>query len=218
MYPVVAYVFGSALSEIPYIVVSSTLLYVIFYFMVGLSDSTEAFLQGLVLYNLFILVNAYLGHVLASGLTTLPLCVLAATGFSSFWSLFSGFMISVEQIPNYFAWATYMCPSYFYIDGFISSQLFCSCEVDPIPLPIPTCDGGLNCNDVCDFDNSAGCTIISIPFTVPAVGNVTAPTVVNIPINVWQFVQGAFGFDYQPEKSMYRLAVFAITLKVIDFL
>jgi len=207
MYPVAAYVFGSAISEIPYVVISNSFLYFTFYFLVGLDPSIDVLLIGWALLNAYVLVNAYIGHLLAATFSTVSLAIMIACAVSSFFGLFSGFILGIDELPSYFAWCIYVDPAYFYLNGVFSNLLFCNCDVDPLPQLVPTCDGGNSCVDVCD--DSGGCEILRIPFVV---GNQTF----EVPINTWQFTRGAFGYEKSIARDIGVLLAMAVVVKCFE--
>lgn len=117
------------------------------------------------------------------------------------------FMISLDQVPVYFEWITYISPAKYAMTGFVNNQLSCDCTVDSATafLDPPSCDGGFNCSDVCDAD-LPGCNILEVE-TPLGIFRTT----------VFQYLQDSYGYDDEGfAKNCLALLGFCVVFRLID--
>lgn len=109
-------------AEIPFILLSSMLFCISFYFLVGFSTEADKFF----LYYLFFTLNmgnfTFLGQMFMS----LVRDSITAQGFGglliSSTVLFSGILIRPSNIPNFWVWAYWVFPGHYVMEGLIMSQ------------------------------------------------------------------------------------------------
>lgn len=181
MYGVIPYVLGSVAAEVPYSLLAIVLFFVPYYFLIDFRYTAAAFFQYFLLVSGFIFVHVFLGHALGNSLSDMPLAVVATSGISELWSLFAGFLISVDEVPVYLSWITKISPAYYYLNGILASQYECPISIN-------------GTEDFSSFtfvpgspDNTPGCRILAID-DLNNPGQVFYTT-------IWDFIRASYGFD-----------------------
>lgn len=121
MYGVGVYALAMGLVEIPYVFLSTAIFVNCFYWIVGL-NSGAAFVWFWVYVFLFFAMCTYVGQFLATALPNEQVAILAASGFVSMISIFSGFFISPDDIPDFWQFMYFMTPSHYVLEGIIATQ------------------------------------------------------------------------------------------------
>ncbi|GLT42708.1 hypothetical protein SLA2020_166940 [Shorea laevis] len=122
MYSSWAYSLSQVIIEIPYIFLEAVLFSMITYPAVSFYKS--AYKVFWYLYAMFctLLYFKYLGMMLVSLTATSQVAAIFASFSYTLLSLFSGYLIPEPQIPKWWVWAYWICPSSWSLKGIIASQ------------------------------------------------------------------------------------------------
>ena len=208
MYSTFNFSFVTFLVEFPYIFFVTLIFTVPFYLLAGLESSVEAFLVFFVVFFLYTYVATMLGHMISASVPNAAFGVVVATGLISVWALFSGYMVSLDEIVSYLKWLSTISPTRYMLAALVSSQLSCeSCSIDPETSSLInfTCNNGQQCDQVCD-ENKSGCTIMFIPTPIPEV---------SYKVTVWDYSKATWGFD---EPVMERIFVLILCVFIVKLL
>merc|ERR1712232_1398348 len=145
-------------SALPYVILSTLLFIVIFYYLVGLWNSAEKFFLFWFVFFLYNFAMTLFGQMLAIVLPNQQVATIAVGAFTSLNGLFSGFLIAVGDLPDFWLFMAYITPLRYAINSLVSIQMECDCTVTNGFSPILTCNGNESCADVCNLD-SPGCNI-----------------------------------------------------------
>jgi ABC-type multidrug transport system permease subunit len=122
MYNRNAVLWAFTLAEIPFILLSSMLFVVIFYFMVGFAVDAAKFF----LFYLFFTLNMACFTFIGQMLMALNRDSVTAQGFGglviSLTSLFTGVLIRPSNIPNFYIFLYWMMPGHYVFEGLLVSQ------------------------------------------------------------------------------------------------
>ncbi|GLU07181.1 hypothetical protein SLE2022_241480 [Rubroshorea leprosula] len=122
MYSSWAYSLSQVIIEIPYIFLEAILFSMITYPAVNFYKS--AYKVFWYLYAMFctLLYFKYLGMMLVSLTPTSQVAATFASFSYTLMSLFSGYLIPEPQIPKWWVWAYWICPSSWSVEGIVTSQ------------------------------------------------------------------------------------------------
>ncbi|XP_059652222.1 pleiotropic drug resistance protein 3-like isoform X3 [Cornus florida] len=122
MYASWTYALAQVIIEVPYLFAQSLAFVVITYPMIGYYWSTYKVFWYF--YNMFctLLYFTYLGMLLVAITPSYPVAAVLQSTFYTVFVLFSGFMIPQPQIPEWWIWVYYLCPTSWTLNGLLASQ------------------------------------------------------------------------------------------------
>lgn len=104
MYDAGLYFISKTISEFPFYLLISFLLQVIFYWMVGLNDTGDAYFFNLTVTMLIAFNGIGIGLLISVLAGTVDMAIIIAPMIITLLMLFSGFMINLKDIPDYLTW------------------------------------------------------------------------------------------------------------------
>ncbi|GKV23290.1 hypothetical protein SLEP1_g33037 [Rubroshorea leprosula] len=122
MYSSWAYSLSQVIIEIPYIFLEAVLFSMITYPAINFYKSAYKVLWFLYAMFCTLLYFKYLGLMLVSLTPTSQVAAIFASFSSTLLSLFSGYLIPEPQIPKWWVWAYWICPSSWSVEGIVTSQ------------------------------------------------------------------------------------------------
>ncbi|KAF0720516.1 Aste57867_235 [Aphanomyces stellatus] len=122
MYATWPYTIVFAVVEIPYVVVNSLVFALVFYFMLHLAADAVAFGWFYLYFCLHTLFATYLGQLLVAVLPDLRTAIVATGGVNSLFSLFAGFFIHKNSIPDAWIWMYWISPLHYAVEGMLATQ------------------------------------------------------------------------------------------------
>jgi len=122
MYNTIPYALSFTLAEIPYLIVSTLLFAVVFYFTVGLYDSGTKFFYFWLFYCLMLSVATFTGQLIACVTPNTESANVVSSLVFNLWNTFSGFMISPASIPAYWSFMHWISPFHYIVEGMALSQ------------------------------------------------------------------------------------------------
>ncbi|XWS53453.1 hypothetical protein CRYUN_Cryun10bG0002700 [Craigia yunnanensis] len=122
MYSSWAYSFAQVLVEIPYLFTLAIIYVVITYPMIGYYWSAYKIFWSF--YSIFctLLYFNYLGMMLVSLTPNIQVASIVASSAYTMLNLFSGFIIPKPQIPKWWLWLYYLCPTSWALNSMVASQ------------------------------------------------------------------------------------------------
>ncbi|KAK5843041.1 hypothetical protein PVK06_005470 [Gossypium arboreum] len=122
MYTSWAYSFAQVLVEIPYLLTLAIIYVIITYPMIGYEWSAYKLFWAL--YSMFctLLYFNYLGMLLVSLTPNIQVASIVASSAYTMLNLFAGFIIPKPQIPKWWIWLYYICPTSWAMNGMLTSQ------------------------------------------------------------------------------------------------
>ncbi|KDO29394.1 hypothetical protein SPRG_05931 [Saprolegnia parasitica CBS 223.65] len=123
------YFVGSTLAEIPYVFVSTFLFTIVYYPFVGLNESVGACVFYGFNLSLMVLMNVYLGQLMAYAMPSIEVAALIGILLNSIFFLFMGFTPTASQIPSGYRWLYTIVPPK-YSMAILTSQTFAKCTGD----------------------------------------------------------------------------------------
>ncbi|KAH1114108.1 hypothetical protein J1N35_007486 [Gossypium stocksii] len=122
MYSSWAYSFAQVLVEIPYLLTLAIIYVIITYPMIGYEWSACKLFWAL--YSMFctLLYFNYLGMLLVSLTPNIQVASIVASSAYTMLNLFAGFIIPKPQIPKWWIWLYYICPTSWAMNGMLTSQ------------------------------------------------------------------------------------------------
>nr|KJB18680.1 hypothetical protein B456_003G064800 [Gossypium raimondii] len=122
MYSSWAYSFAQVLVEIPYLLTLAITYVIITYPMIGYEWSAYKLFWAL--YSMFctLLYFNYLGMLLVSLTPNIQVASIVASSAYTMLNLFAGFIIPKPQIPKWWIWLYYICPTSWAMNGMLTSQ------------------------------------------------------------------------------------------------
>ncbi|XP_022749067.1 pleiotropic drug resistance protein 3-like isoform X2 [Durio zibethinus] len=122
MYSSWAYSMAQVLVEIPYLFTLAIIYIVITYPMIGYYWSTYKIFWSF--YSMFcsLLYFNYLGMMLVSLTPNIQVASIVASSTYTMMNLFSGFILPKPQIPKWWLWLFYLCPTSWALNGMLASQ------------------------------------------------------------------------------------------------
>ncbi|EQC37281.1 hypothetical protein SDRG_05505 [Saprolegnia diclina VS20] len=131
------YFVGSTLAEIPYVFVSTFLFTIIYYPFVGLNESVGACVFYGFNLSLLVLMNVYLGQLMAYAMPSVEVAALIGILLNSIFFLFMGFTPTASNIPSGYRWLYTIVPPK-YSMAILTSQTFAKCTGDKTQLGCQT--------------------------------------------------------------------------------
>eukprot|EP00299_Pterocystis_sp_00344_P019876 c9825_g1_i2.p1 GENE.c9825_g1_i2~~c9825_g1_i2.p1 ORF type:complete len:1420 (-),score=398.97 c9825_g1_i2:102-4361(-) len=122
MYQTIPYAASYTLAELPYLVITSFLFSVIFYFTVGLYDDGVKFLWFWLFYYLALTVATFTGQLIACVTPNTEAAGVIAGLVINIWNAFSGFLISPGDIPPYWNFMYWISPLHYAVEGMVMTQ------------------------------------------------------------------------------------------------
>ncbi|XP_019055632.1 PREDICTED: pleiotropic drug resistance protein 3-like [Nelumbo nucifera] len=122
MYSSTAYSLAQMAIELPYIFIQTLVFVVITYPMIGYYGS--AYKIFWFFYTIFwtILCFNYIGMLLVAVTPNVQVAAISTSLFYTMLFLFAGFVIPKQQIPKWWIWMYYLCPTSWTINGLLTSQ------------------------------------------------------------------------------------------------
>ncbi|OVA16669.1 ABC transporter-like [Macleaya cordata] len=122
MYSSWAYAFSQVVIEIPYLFTESVLYVIITYPMIGYFWSPYKVFWSFYAMFCTLLYYNYLGMLLVSITPNVQVASILSSAFYTMMTLFSGFPIPKPQIPKWWVWFYYVCPTSWTLNGLLTSQ------------------------------------------------------------------------------------------------
>ncbi|XP_020101536.1 ABC transporter G family member 41-like [Ananas comosus] len=122
MYSPWAYSFAQVVIEFPYVFGLVVLFMIITYPAIGFTWTASKFLWFFYIMFCTLLYFIYLGMMLTSLTPNVQVASILASVFYTLLNLFSGFIVPRPEIPKWWIWLYYICPTSWTLDGLFSSQ------------------------------------------------------------------------------------------------
>ncbi|KAF8034804.1 hypothetical protein BT93_C0965 [Corymbia citriodora subsp. variegata] len=122
MYSSWAFSLAQVVVEIPYILVQAISFVFITYPMIGYFGSAEKIFWYFYVMFCSLLSFNYLGMLLVSLTPNIMVAATLQSAFSTNFSLFAGFLIPKPEIPKWWIWLYYVCPTSWALNGLLTSQ------------------------------------------------------------------------------------------------
>ncbi|GAB2274463.1 ABC transporter G member 31 [Dionaea muscipula] len=123
MYSPLPFAAAQGLVEVPYIALQTLMFSFITYPMIDF----EWTIRKCLLYFLFLFLTftyfTFYGMMAVGVTPTQHIAAVTSTAFYSFWNLFTGFLITKQNIPGWWIWFYYISPVSWTLDGLFTSQL-----------------------------------------------------------------------------------------------
>ncbi|XP_021291929.1 pleiotropic drug resistance protein 3-like [Herrania umbratica] len=122
MYSSWAYSFAQVFVEIPFLFILAVIYVIITYPMIGYYWSAYKIFWSF--YSMFcsLLYFNYLGMLLVSLTPNVQVASIVSSSAYTMLNLFSGFIIPRPQIPKWWLWLYYLCPTSWALNGMLTSQ------------------------------------------------------------------------------------------------
>ncbi|RYR75920.1 hypothetical protein Ahy_A01g000522 isoform C [Arachis hypogaea] len=122
MYSPWAYSFAQVTIEVPYLLTQAVLYVIITYPMIGYHWSAYKIFWSF--YSIFcnLLYFNYLGMVIVSFTPNVQVASIACSSAYTMLNLFSGYIVPRPQIPKWWIWMYYLCPTSWALNGLLTSQ------------------------------------------------------------------------------------------------
>ncbi|OQR91250.1 ATP-binding Cassette (ABC) Superfamily [Achlya hypogyna] len=127
------YFIASTLAEIPYVFVSTFAFTIIYYPFVGLKESVGACLFYGYNLSMMVLMNVYLGQLMAYLMPTVDVATLVGILFNSIFVLFMGYTPPASQIPKGYHWLYHITPLKYSV-SILTAETFSKCTGDRTQL------------------------------------------------------------------------------------
>jgi len=190
MYGVVPYVIAYSIAEVPYQILCSLVFQAIWYNVVGLYASASNFFWFWLVFFIYLSGTTAMGHLVAAALPNEQVATIAASGITTIFGVFAGFLIAVKDIHGFWVFMTYLSPVRYVINALASIQLYCECVVSPVQNATTVADV------LCTFNGKQGlCTDSSICDTKSLGCQVIEP-IESVFQTTWQNAVSGFGFEY----------------------
>ncbi|CAK9227174.1 unnamed protein product [Sphagnum troendelagicum] len=122
MYSPLPYAFAQVVIEIPYVFVQTLVYTLITYAMLFFEWTATKFLWYFYCVFCLIIGFAYYGMMMVALTANEQLATIAATFFYSVFNLYAGFMIPLPEIPKWWSWYYWICPTSWTVYGLVTSQ------------------------------------------------------------------------------------------------
>lgn len=122
MYSPWAYSLAQVIIEIPYLFIQTIAFVIITYPMIGFYWSLYKVFWYFYAMFFTLLYFSYLGMLLVSITPNFQVAAILSSCFYTMMNLFAGFVIPHPQIPKWWLWLYYMCPTSWTLDGLLTSQ------------------------------------------------------------------------------------------------
>ncbi|XP_072063402.1 pleiotropic drug resistance protein 3 isoform X2 [Arachis hypogaea] len=122
MYSPWAYSFAQVIIEVPYLLTQAVLYIIITYPMIGYHWSVYKIFWSL--YSMFcnLLYFNYLGMFIVSISPNVQVASIVCSSAYTMLNLFSGYIVPRLQIPKWWIWMYYLCPTSWALNGLLTSQ------------------------------------------------------------------------------------------------
>ncbi|KAF8657997.1 hypothetical protein HU200_059457 [Digitaria exilis] len=122
MYSAFPYAFGQVVIELPYGLVQASIYGIIVYAMIGFEWSAAKFFWYLFFMYFTLLYYTFYG-MMAVGLSpNYQIAAIASSMFYSLWNIFSGLYVPRQNVPIWWRWYCWICPTAWTLYGLIVSQ------------------------------------------------------------------------------------------------
>ncbi|KAJ3343879.1 hypothetical protein HDU93_005162 [Gonapodya sp. JEL0774] len=111
------------IAEIPYTIIQSTVYFVIFYYVIGLSKSLA---DGAVFWAFFTLLQFFavsIGQWMSALLPNLPLVTVLASLITTVFPGFAGVGTPISLIPKFWYWMYYLDPYYYFSEATLETEM-----------------------------------------------------------------------------------------------
>ncbi|OQR92668.1 ATP-binding Cassette (ABC) Superfamily [Achlya hypogyna] len=125
-YNAVWYFVAATVVEVPYSFVTAYAFTVVFYPLVGLNESVAAAAYYGLNLSLFLLLNVYLGQLMAYSMPNVDVAGLLGFLLNSIFMLFMGFAPPASQIPSAYRWLYTVSPPKFTM-ALLTAETFAKC-------------------------------------------------------------------------------------------
>ncbi|KAK9764073.1 ATP-binding cassette transporter snq2 [Basidiobolus ranarum] len=111
-------------AELPYLAVTVTVFWLIFYWISGFNGDSERAIYSWLMYILFSFFCVSLGQMIASFSTSKPMAALLNPFFFSMLNLFCGVVVPYNQLPGFWkAWMYWVDPFHYWVEGLVVNEL-----------------------------------------------------------------------------------------------
>ncbi|EQC41913.1 hypothetical protein SDRG_00768 [Saprolegnia diclina VS20] len=131
------YFVGATLVEIPYSIVSTFVFTAIYYPFVGLNESVGACVYYGFNLTLMVLMNVYMGQMMAYAMPSIEVATLAGILLNSIFFLFMGVTPIASEIPSGYRWLYTIVPPKYSV-AILTSQTLAKCTGDKTQLGCQT--------------------------------------------------------------------------------
>jgi len=140
MYHSAIFAAAAGFSEVPYLLVTSSLIVNIVYFGVGFNPEAFPYYYFVGASFTYLLLMAFIGMLMASLLPDILSAQLAASAFFSVMNTFAGISVPLKHIPRFYVWLHYLSPLRWYFEGILSTQFHGDTTIicNPIGKPVHT--------------------------------------------------------------------------------
>ncbi|EQC40491.1 hypothetical protein SDRG_02382 [Saprolegnia diclina VS20] len=121
------YFVASTLAEIPYVFLSTFAFTIIYYPFVGLNESVSACVYYGFNLSLMVLMNVYMGQLMAYAMPSIEVATLSGILFNSIFVLFVGYTPPASQIPSGYHWLYTITPLRYSV-SILTAQTFSKCN------------------------------------------------------------------------------------------
>nr|CAB3463375.1 unnamed protein product [Digitaria exilis] len=138
MYSAFPYAFGQVVIEVPYGLVQASIYGIIVYAMIGFEWTAAKFFWYLFFMYFTLLYYTFYG-MMAVGLSpNYQIAAIASTMFLALWNIFSGLFIPRQNVPIWWRWYCWICPTAWTLYGLIVSQFgdITTAMVDGTPVNV----------------------------------------------------------------------------------
>jgi ABC-type multidrug transport system ATPase subunit/ABC-type multidrug transport system permease subunit len=122
MYSPIVYALAQVAVELPYTLFQTILYGVITYSMIGYYWSMDKFFWYLFVTICTFLSFTYYGMLTIAISPNAQVAAVIASAFYTLFNLFSGFLITRPQLPRWWVWYYWICPTAWTLNGLITSQ------------------------------------------------------------------------------------------------
>ena len=117
MYAPVSYVLSSAIAQIPFVLFTSTLSVIPYYWIVGINNKPERFFMFLLLQFQFLYTTESLCIVFASIIPNFVVALGVVISLLSVFYVFNGLFVTPESVPWVFRWIDFVSPHKYTMSG-----------------------------------------------------------------------------------------------------
>ncbi|KAJ7564272.1 hypothetical protein O6H91_02G010500 [Diphasiastrum complanatum] len=122
MYSSLPYALAQVAIEIPYVLFQTVLYGIITYSLINFEWKVEKFFWYLFIMFFTFLYFTYYGMMAVAISPNHHIAAILASAFYSIFNLFSGFVLPMKRIPNWWIWYYWICPVAWTVNGLITSQ------------------------------------------------------------------------------------------------
>ncbi|XP_059652208.1 pleiotropic drug resistance protein 3-like [Cornus florida] len=122
MYASWAYALAQVTIEIPYLFAQALSFVIITYPMIGYHWSAYKVFWYFYTMLCTLMCFTYLGMLLVAMTPNFPVAAILQSTFYTMFNLFAGFLIPHPQIPKWWIWLYYLCPTSWSLNGLLNSQ------------------------------------------------------------------------------------------------